>query len=60
MWNREPAMILAAVNAVIVAAVVFGLDITDDQKEAILAVVGALLALGTGVAIRSQVTPVKP
>jgi hypothetical protein len=59
MFNREPAMILAAVEAAIVVAVVFGLDITDDQKEAILAFGGAILSLVTGLVIRSQVTPVR-
>lgn len=56
--RREPALILAAVQAAIVLAVVFGVDITDDQREAILGFGGAVLALVTGAAIRSQVTPV--
>jgi len=57
MFNREPAMILAAIQAAIVVAVVFGVDITDDQQEALLAFAGAVLSLLTGLAIRSKVTP---
>lgn len=58
--NREPAMILAAVQAAIVLAVAFGLNVSEEQSDAIIGFVGAALALVTGLAIRSQVTPAKP
>ena len=57
IFKTEPARVLAIVQAVIVVAVVFGIDISDDQKEAILALVGAFLSLGVGELIRSRVTP---
>jgi hypothetical protein len=60
MFNREPALILAAIQAAVIVAVVFGVDITDEQQEALLAFAGAILSLATGLAIRSQVTPVRP
>lgn len=57
MWNREPALILALIQAAIVLAVTLGVDITDEQTKAVLAFAAAALALATGAAIRSQVTP---
>jgi diacylglycerol kinase len=53
LWGREPAMVVAAVQAVIVLAVSFGLQLTADQIGAILAVTAILLGLIT----RTQVTP---
>jgi hypothetical protein len=53
LWNREPALILAFVSAVIALVISFGLDLSTDQVGAIMAVVAALLGLIT----RSQVTP---
>lgn len=58
--NREPAMILAAVQAAIILLVAFGVNISEEQSDAIIGLGGAVLALITGVAIRSQVTPAKP
>lgn len=53
LWGREPAMVLAFVQAVIVLAVSFGLRLTPEQTAAILALTAVLLGLIT----RSQVTP---
>lgn len=55
--KREPALILAALQALIVVAVAFGVDLTDDQVKSVLGLGAAVLALATGAAIRSQVTP---
>lgn len=57
--NREPALILAAIQAVILLAVGFGLAINDVQVELIMAAAAAILSVITGVAIRSQVTPTR-
>ena len=55
LWGREPAMVLALVQAIIVLAVAFGLKLTSEQTGAILAVTAVVLGLVT----RSQVTPAK-
>lgn len=54
IWGREPAMVLALVQAVIALVVAFGLSLAPDQVGAILAVTAVLLGLIT----RSQVSPV--
>lgn len=54
MWNREPAVILAAVQAVLALVIAFGLDLTNEQTGAVLAVTAAIL----GIITRSRVTPV--
>jgi len=51
--GREPAMILAFVQAVIVLAVTFGLKLTPEQTGAIL----ALTAITLGIITRQNVTP---
>jgi 4-hydroxybenzoate polyprenyltransferase len=56
LWGREPALILAAVQAVVALAVAFGLDLTAEQTGALLAVTAAVL----GVVTRSQVSPTPP
>jgi transcription initiation factor TFIIIB Brf1 subunit/transcription initiation factor TFIIB len=53
IWGREPAMIVAAVQAIIVLLVSFGLQLTQEQTAAILAVTAVVLGLIT----RSQVSP---
>ena len=53
IWGREPAMILALVQAVIALVVAFGLNLAPDQIGAILAVTAVILGLVT----RSRVTP---
>ena len=56
LWNREPAMILATLQAVIALALTFGVHLTVEQVGAIMAAVAAVLGLIT----RSQVTPTTP
>lgn len=51
---REPVLIVTAVEAVILAAVAFGLDWTTEQVASIMFAVMALLAL----LVRALVTPV--
>jgi uncharacterized protein (DUF697 family) len=53
LWGREPAMVLAFVQAVIVLGVAFGLRLTPEQTAAILALTAVVLGLIT----RSQVSP---
>lgn len=53
LWGREPAMIVAFIQAILVLAVTFGLNLSQDQTAAILAVA----ALALGLITRSQVTP---
>ena len=54
LWGREPAMILAVVQAALAFFVVFGLRLSAEQIGAVLALTAAVLGLLT----RSQVTPV--
>ena len=57
--KNEPALVVGLVLAVIGVASAFGLGITDGQRDAVVALVGAGLALlGAGVT-RSQVTPTR-
>jgi hypothetical protein len=53
IFGREPAMVLALVQAVIALVVAFGLQLAPDQIGAILAVTAVVLGLIT----RSQVSP---
>ena len=53
IWGREPAMLLALVQAVIALVVAFGLNLKPDQIGAILAVTAVILGLIT----RSRVSP---
>lgn len=55
--TREPVMaaVVAVVGATVALLVAFGVHVSADQREAIEAWVGALLALG--LLVRSQVTP---
>ncbi len=54
IWGREPAMVLALVQAVIALVVTFGLSLAPDQVGAILAVTAVILGLNT----RSRASPV--
>ena len=54
LFGREPAMVLALVQAVIALGVAFGLSLAPDQVGAILAVTAVILGLIT----RSRVSPV--
>jgi hypothetical protein len=53
LWGREPAMVVALVDAVLTLLIAFGLAIAPEQKVAIIGVVTIALGLLT----RSQVTP---
>ena len=53
IWGREPAMVLALVQAVIALVAAFGLSLAPDQIGAILAVTAIILGLVT----RSRVSP---
>lgn len=51
--KREPALVSGFIAAVIALVTAFGMDLTNDQVGAIMAVTAALLAVLT----RQQVTP---
>jgi hypothetical protein len=53
LLRREPVAIMAIVQTAIACAVVFGLDWTDEQVAAVLALSAAVLA----VVARRAVTP---
>lgn len=53
--QREPVLVVTLVQAVIVCAVSFGLNLTDAQGAAVLTLTGAALAL----VARGQVSPVR-
>ena len=53
LWGREPALILAAIQAAVALAVGFGLPVTPEQ----VALIVAFSAAALGVVVRSQVTP---
>lgn len=54
LWGREPVMVLAFIDAIIVMLIAFGLTITPDQKSSI----DVVLVLLIGLITRSQVYPV--
>lgn len=56
LWGREPAMVLAFVQATIALAVSFGLGLAPEQIGAILTLTAVVLGLIT----RSQVSPTPP
>lgn len=51
--NKEPALILGALQAVLAVAVGFGLDITPEQFGLIMAAAAAIAS----VIVRQKVTP---
>ena len=53
--KNEPVAVTALVNALLVLGVEFGLDLSDKQQGAILAVCAAVLAL----VARQRVTPTR-
>lgn len=57
--RNEPARVVAIVLALIGVASAFGLGITDGQQSAIVALVGAVLALLGGETVRAKVTPTR-
>lgn len=60
--NREPllsvATVTAAVSAVLALLVAFGLDVTEDQQNAILGAVAVIAPIVVGLLARGKVTPV--
>lgn len=56
IFNREPVVILAAVNAAIALAVGFGLSLEGEQQALIGAAVSAVLALIARQAVVPNVT----
>ncbi len=56
MLNREPALFVALVQAVLVLAVAFGVDLTSEQTAAVLAVVVAIGAVATRQTVYSPAT----
>lgn len=54
IWGREPALILAAIQAGLALAVTFGVDLSNEQIGGILATSAAIFGVWT----RSQVRPV--
>lgn len=54
LWYREPTLIIAFVQFLLALAIAFGVDISVEQRAAVIAVVTSLLELYK----RSQVTPV--
>lgn len=57
MFGKEPARILGAISAGLILATAFGLKISGEQINYILAFAAAIIALFGAEAIRSQVTP---
>jgi hypothetical protein len=56
LWNREPAMVLALVQACVGLAVILGLRLPPGADAALLTISGLILGLVT----RSKVSPVPP
>jgi hypothetical protein len=54
LFGREPALILAAVSALISLGVGFGLDVSGEQ----IGLINAAVAAVVGVLVRQNVTPV--
>ena len=55
LWNSEPALIYAAIQAVLGLVLAFGLDLSNEQTGSILALTAAVLGLAT----RSRVEPIE-
>jgi hypothetical protein len=51
--KREPAVVVALIDALLVLGVTFGLHVQPDQTAAI----DAVLAVVGGIVVRSQVSP---
>jgi uncharacterized membrane protein len=56
MLNREPALFVALIQAILVLAVAFGVDLTGEQTAAVLAVVVAIGAVATRQTVYSPAT----
>lgn len=57
LFNREPAVILGFVGALVALAVGFGLRVSGQQINLIMVFAAAGITLFTGVVTRSQVVP---
>lgn len=57
--KNEPALLTGAVTAAIALAVAFGAPISGDQKEAVVGVVVAVVALLGGAVTRQSVSPTR-
>lgn len=55
-FKGEPALLFSLFEAIIVLAISFGLDLTQEQIGGLMAVVAIL----TGVAVRTKVSPTDP
>jgi hypothetical protein len=53
LWNREPALFVAVVQALLALLLAFGVQLTVEQVGTIMAFTTAVLAW----VVRSQVTP---
>lgn len=53
IWGREPALVIAGIQAAIVLGVSFGLQLSMEQTAAILAFSAAILGLVTRSKVRS-------
>jgi ABC-type nickel/cobalt efflux system permease component RcnA len=58
LWGLEPAMITSVVVAALTLAVSFGVPVSAEQREAIVALVSAVLVVVGGAVVRQQVVPV--
>lgn len=56
LWNREPALVLGAVQALVALAVAFGLHLTSEQVGAVMAAAAAVVALVTRRTVTSPAT----
>lgn len=56
MFKREPAMILAAIQAAIALFVAFGIELSGEQTGAILAISAAILGLVTRQSVYAPAT----
>lgn len=54
IFNREPVLVLAVVQAALALVAAFGLDLTGEQTGAIVALSAAVL----GIVTRQKVQPV--
>jgi hypothetical protein len=57
--NSEPALIIGAIEALLVLGISFGVPITPDQKAAVVGFASAVIAVVGSVVIRQNVTPTK-
>lgn len=52
-------MVIKAIGAIVALAVAFGAPVSEDQKQAILGVAGALLAIAAAQGLINQDAPVE-